>query len=233
MEFFSWFPVETFLYLVSILPKTSLEKGDNFYFERELRSTGYTCIAGTDEAGRGPLAGPVVAACVTLPEGSDPTPFLDSKITTLKQRKSLASLLHANSAFIGIGVVSNTRIDAINILQASLLAMRLAVFHHGLIYSKPDFLLVDGKFEVPIEIPQIALIKGESKSGSIAAASIIAKLYRDSLMEKLDHYYPHYSFKSNKGYPTKKHRNAIAIHGPCPVHRLSFKGVKEFVSNTN
>ncbi len=204
---------------------------DNFHFERELQSRGWKCIAGTDEAGRGPLAGPVVAACVSLSEKCDPTPFLDSKKISAKQRAHLYNILRNNGSSIGVGVVSHKRIDTINILQASLLAMKLAVFNHAAISAKAvDFLLVDGKFEVPLQTPQLALIKGESKSGSIAAASIIAKVYRDRIMDILHHKYPQYDFQQNKGYPTKKHRQAIALYGVCPFHRKTFKGVREFVS---
>jgi len=205
---------------------------DNFHFERQLRCKGYTRVAGVDEVGRGPLAGPVVAACVTLSDTCDPAPFLDSKITTHKQRCQLANVLRDSNAAIGIGLVSHNRIDALNILQASLLAMKLAVFHYSRSihpYLPPDFILVDGKFEIPMMAQQLALVKGESKSASIAAASIVAKLKRDEIMSTIHHRYPYYNFKQNKGYPTKQHRDAVARFGPCPVHRRTFKGVKEFV----
>lgn len=206
-------------------------ENDNFHFERELQSRGKKCIAGTDEAGRGPLAGPVVAACVSLSEKCDPSPFLDSKKISAKHRLHLYEILRNSGSSIGVGVVSHKRIDTINILQASLLAMKLAVCNHAAISTTPiDFLLVDGKFEVPVQTPQLALIKGESKSGSIAAASIIAKVYRDRIMALLHQKYPQYGFQQNKGYPTKKHRQAIAQYGTSPVHRMTFKGVREFVS---
>ncbi len=211
--------------LLNILPS----EDDNFRFERSLRTQGFTCIAGTDEVGRGPLAGPVVAACVTLPPYCDASPFLDSKETSHAQRLKLGSLLQENGATIGIGIVSHRQIDTINILQASLLAMKLAVFHHSTVGGTPDFILVDGRFEIPLSVPQLALIKGESKSGSIAAASIVAKLQRDRIMTSLHEKYPHYNFRQNKGYATLHHRQAIAGYGPCPVHRLTFKGVREFV----
>ena len=204
---------------------------DNFQFERKLRSQGWQCVAGTDEVGRGPLAGPVVASCVSLPENCNPAPFLDSKKLSEGSRKKLAQNLKENGAHIGIGVVSHRRIDTMNILQASLLAMKLAVFDHGSRSGKAvDYLLVDGNFEVPLTIPQLALKKGETKSGSIAAASIIAKVYRDRIMELVHRRFPQYDFKRNKGYPTRAHRQAIARFGPCPLHRLSFKGVREFVA---
>ena len=191
------------------------------------------CVAGADEVGRGPLAGPVVAACVTLSSECDPTVFLDSKKTTHKQRKNLAEKLHKSKACIGIGIVSHDKIDQINILQASLLAMKLAAFHHSYISQIPDYILVDGKFEIPLSIPQQALIKGENKSASIAAASIIAKVKRDAIMLELHHKYPQYHFDRNKGYPTKMHRCAIEKFGPCPFHRKTFKGVREFVVEKN
>lgn len=206
-------------------------ENDNFHFERELHSRGWKCVAGTDEAGRGPLAGPVVAACVSLSAKCDPAPFLDSKKISAKQRLHLYDILRSNGSSIGVGVVSHKRIDAINILQASLLAMKLAVLNHAAMSSKTiDFLLVDGKFEAPVQTTQLALIKGESKSGSIAAASIIAKVYRDRIMDILHQKYPQYDFHQNKGYPTKQHRQAIARFGACPFHRTTFKGVREFVS---
>ncbi len=197
---------------------------DNFQFERKLRSRGFVCVAGVDEVGRGPLAGPVVAACVSLPEQCDPSPFLDSKKTSHRQRLELAALLEKCGASIGFGIVSHKLIDTINILQSSLLAMKLAVYHHSVIACTPDFLLVDGKFDVPLQISQQHLTEGESKSGSIAAASIVAKLRRDAIMDILHTKYPQYGFNTNKGYPTRFHRQAIAESGICPAHRLTFKG---------
>lgn len=203
------------------------KRADNYSFERHLHDKGYSCVAGCDEAGRGPLAGPVVAACVVLPADCDHSRFLDSKILPHKRRIDLSNRLQEIGAFIGIGVVSEEQIDRINILQASLLAMRLAIANVAGI--EPDFLLVDGKFQVPLAIAQETLIKGESKSASIAAASIIAKVTRDRIMEDLHRQYPVYNFRRHKGYPTKEHREAIHAHGPCPVHRMSFKGVREYV----
>jgi ribonuclease HII len=201
---------------------------DNFQFERALRGRGFTCIAGSDEAGRGPLAGPVVAASVVLPTDCDHSLFLDSKKISHKHRVRLYGLLKDIKATIGIGIVSAKTIDEINILQASLLAMHRAVADMGK-RSAPDFILVDGTFEIPLPVPQIALTKGETKSASIAAASIVAKVERDALMDALDAHYPLYDFRRNKGYPTREHRLAVAKHGPSPCHRKTFRGVKEFV----
>lgn len=183
-------------------------------------------VAGTDEVGRGPLAGPVVAACVVLPLDCDHSLFQDSKILSHTKRQSLLQILTKIDAHIGIGVVSESIIDEINILQASLLAMRKA---YDDLYQKniaPDFLLVDGTFKIPLNIDQLPLIKGESKSASIAAASIAAKVTRDHYMLELHHKYPQYGFDTNSGYPTKKHRQALSEFGPCPHHRKTFKGVR-------
>lgn len=205
----------------------AIDGADNFSLERQLYGKGYSCVGGCDEVGRGPLAGPVVAACVVLPGDGDHSSFLDSKILSLRKRIDLNNRLREMGAFIGIGVVSERRIDRINILQASLLAMKLAI--ENITGPQPDFLLVDGRFQVPLAIPQQPLIKGESKSASIAAASIIAKVARDRMMDDLHRQYPVYNFHRHKGYPTREHREAIRTHGPCPIHRMSFRGVREYV----
>jgi ribonuclease HII len=202
---------------------------DNFQFERMLCARGFTRIAGTDEAGRGPLAGPVVAAAVILPPGADHSPFCDSKKTSEKQRFRLHNLLREMDAAMGIGIVSAEMIDSINILQASLLAMKKAVDALSRSGQPADFVLVDGNQKLPVSIPQEALVKGDARSASIGAASIIAKITRDEIMADLHRRYPDYNFLANKGYPTRQHRQAIKDHGPCPAHRQSFRGVKEFV----
>ena len=205
---------------------------DTFQYERTLISAGYPLVAGVDEAGRGPLAGPVVAGCVILPESCEFTRFKDSKVLTAAKRESLYEYLHECGASIGFAIVSPEEIDQVNILQASLLAMARAVAHLAAKENKgPDFLLVDGKFTAPVELPQKALIKGESKSASIAAASIIAKVVRDQLMVDYHHEFPKYNFARHKGYPTKEHRQALKLHGPSPIHRRTFKGVREFYDN--
>ena len=202
---------------------------DTYSIERNLQQQGYSAVAGLDEVGRGPLAGPVVAAAVILPRSCCHSLFLDSKQLSPKKRQQLFDHLHEIPALIGIGTVSHRTIDKINILQASLLAMKRAVLELHNQGSPPDYLLVDGKFPVIIDTDQQPLIKGESRSASIAAASIIAKVTRDTIMEEIHQQYPHYNFIKNKGYPTKEHRQAITEHGASPHHRLSFKGVKEFV----
>jgi ribonuclease HII len=138
--------------------------------------------------------------------------------------------LKQNGAIISIGIVSESEIDRLNILQASLLAMKKAVVAMAI---QPDFLLVDGKFPVPMALAQQALVKGESKSASIAAASIAAKVERDTLMNDFHRQYPAYGFDRNKGYPTAEHRKAIQMHGPCAIHRQSFKCVREYISNND
>ena len=191
---------------------------------------GFTRIAGVDEVGRGPLAGPVVAACVILPQSCNPALYCDSKTTTKKRRYELKDMLLAANAPMGIGIVSPKIIDRINILQASLLAMKQSVHELSQKTAPPDYILVDGTFEIPFNFSQQTLTRGDSRSASIGAASIIAKITRDEIMEELDRSYPLYGFKNNKGYPTHQHRAAIKQYGPCPEHRFTFKGVKEGVT---
>ena len=200
---------------------------DTYSLERCLRLKGYSWIAGLDEVGRGPLAGPVVAAAVILPDNCDSSCFVDSKTINAKQRSRLYKELKNNGAIIGVGIVPEADIDRLNILQASLLAMKKAVLSMP---AQPDFLLVDGNQPVPIGIPQQSLVKGESKSSSVAAASIVAKVIRDDLMDRYHLQYPQYNFQQNRGYPTLEHREAIRVFGPCAIHRQSFKGVREYIS---
>lgn len=199
---------------------------DTYLQERCLRQKGYKWIAGLDEVGRGPLAGPVVAAAVILREDPDNSCYVDSKTISAAERVLLCEKLRHSGAVIGIGIVSEADIDRLNILQASLLAMKKAVLAMPL---QPDFLLVDGNHSVPMTIPQEALVKGESKSCSIAAASIIAKVARDNMMDQYHRQYPLYNFQQNRGYPTLEHREAIRVYGPCEIHRQSFKGVREYL----
>ena len=203
---------------------------DTFLYERQLTSQGYRWVAGVDEAGRGPLAGPVVAACVVLPVACGHQRFKDSKTLTARARLRLCRELLAMGAAIGIGSVSERGIDRHNILRASLLAMRQAV---GMLPRPPHYLLVDGKFEIPSPIPKRALVRGESKSASIAAASIVAKVVRDSMMEYDDACFPQYEFARHKGYPTARHRKLISVYGPCALHRRSFKGVREYLDSVD
>ena len=202
---------------------------DTYFLERCLRQKGYSWIAGLDEVGRGPLAGPVVAAAVILRENCDNSCFVDSKTINAQKRSRLYDELRNSGAIIGVGIVSETEIDRLNILQASLLAMKKAVLTMP---AQPDFLLVDGNQSVPMTIPQQTLVRGETKSSSVAAASIVAKVVRDDLMDQYHLQYPQYNFQQNRGYPTLEHREAIRVFGPCAIHRQSFKGVKEYVSES-
>ena len=192
-------------------------------FERDAKARGYSIIAGIDEAGRGPLAGPVVSAAVVLPHDFDCPDITDSKKLSEKKRELLFPFIQENALAFGIGMADHEEIDQINILQASLLSMKRAVEALTVV---PDYLLIDGKFTIESSIDQEAVIKGDSRSISIAAASILAKVTRDRIMKDLSHKYPAYGFERHKGYPTKAHKQAILDNGPCPVHRQSFRGVK-------
>ena len=193
--------------------------------ERSLQKNGFRLIAGVDEVGRGPLAGPVVACAVIFSFSSplfDSTEIRDSKALTPKMReKKYWEIL--GCARVGIGVVSEKVIDQINILQASLLAMRKAVLA---LPGSPDVLLIDGVHdlkEIPVE--QVAIIDGDRKSISVASASIIAKVTRDKMMEDYDQLFPQYGFSRHKGYPTAEHLSSLREHGPSPIHRTSFEPV--------
>lgn len=204
---------------------------DNFAIEYHYHQQDYKMIAGVDEAGRGPLAGPVVAAAVILPTDSDDyDQYQDSKKLTPNRRQHLANDLAVNSSLVGIGIISAAEIDQLNILQASLLAMKKAV---EALPRTPDFLLIDGKFTVDLPISQHPLIKGESKSASIAAASIIAKVKRDQIMEQYHQEFPEYNFHKHKGYPTIEHRRLLHKYGHCPIHRQSFKPVRNIICNSS
>jgi len=182
-------------------------------------------VVGCDEAGRGCLAGPVCAAAVILKESVDPTLFTDSKLLSAKRRDELFDVIYEH-AWVGVGFASVLEIERINILQASLLAMKRAV---AALKTKPGCVLVDGKFVIPgLRAQQHALIKGELRASPIAAASIIAKVSRDRVMNELAKEFPDYGFEQHKGYGTEVHRAAIAKHGPTEHHRLSFAGVREF-----
>jgi ribonuclease HII len=199
---------------------------DLWYFEKEATQKGCNDIAGIDEAGRGPLAGPVVSAAVILPATFQDPDITDSKKLSPKKRERLFDKIYDRAISVGIGIVDSVEIDRINILQASLLAMAMAVEN---LIPQPDHLLIDGNFPIPSELPQQSIIKGDALSISIAAASIVAKVSRDRLMQCYHEYYPQFDFPKHKGYPTKAHKEAIREFGFCPIHRRSFKGVKEYV----
>ncbi len=178
--------------------------------------------AGVDEAGRGPLAGPVVAACVILPKDCEIRGLNDSKKLSHLQRRKILKEIRRKAVALAVGIVEPGEIDNINILRAALLAMELSVTN---LCDRPDYLLIDGNQRTSLLIPQQTVVKGDSKCGSIAAASVLAKVIRDYIMEKYHAMYPAYNFLKHKGYPTKEHLEAIREHGPCPIHRRSFRGV--------
>jgi ribonuclease HII len=196
----------------------------NLRFERLLWTKGIPLVAGIDEAGRGPLAGPVVAAAVIVPSGFSCSGVNDSKQLTAPIREELFSKLTAPGALVcyGIGVAEPAEIDRINILQATYLAMQRAVVHLSV---QPDHLLIDGLPVPQFKLPQTAIVDGDTKSISVAAASIIAKVTRDRMMREWHNEYPHYGFHENKGYGTPAHIEKLQIHGPCPIHRRSFAPV--------
>jgi ribonuclease HII len=199
---------------------------NHWVHEEKARNRGYRLIAGIDEAGRGPLAGPVVASAVILPPDYHAAGIDDSKKLTPRRRALLYDEIFSIATGVGVGIVDEARIDEINILRASLLAMEMAVIRLPL---RPDYLLIDGTFRINADLPQELLPKGDARSVSIAAASIIAKVTRDRIMEAYHDAYPRYGFYRHKGYPTRDHREAIQALGACPIHRRSFKGVKEYL----
>ncbi len=197
---------------------------DLWAFEKSLAAEGYTRIAGVDEAGRGPLAGPVVSAAVILPPDFQARNITDSKKLTSKQRVRLCVHIYEHARAVGIGIVDALEIDRINILQAAKLSMLIALDNLG---QQPDYVLVDGNFSLRTAVPHRPIVKGDARSVSIAAGSIVAKVTRDSLMLRYHDDFPQYGFDRHKGYPTKAHKAAIAVHGPCLIHRRTFRGVSE------
>jgi len=193
--------------------------------EGELERQGFMHVAGVDEAGRGPLAGPVVAASVILPQGYANPDIRDSKELSPKKRESLFFSIANDSVSYSVGVATPDEIDLYNIHHASLLAMERSI---QMLDVPPDYILVDGRFEIPhLPVDQKTVIGGDREILSIAAASIIAKVTRDTVMEMYHDHYPEYNFAGHKGYPTVEHRKALRKYGPCPIHRKTFKGVKE------
>ena len=191
----------------------------DYEYERNAAQQGYTAVCGIDEAGRGPLAGPVYAAAVILPDGLEIPGLNDSKKLTEKKREALFDEICQKAVAYGIGCASEQEIDEINILQATYLAMRRAVEQ----LSVPaDYALVDGNRMPPLAIPGETVVKGDAKSACIAAASILAKVSRDRVMLLMDPVYPQYQFAKHKGYGTKVHREALLTYGPCPIHRKTF-----------
>ena len=191
-------------------------------FEKEIRARGFRLVAGLDEAGRGPLAGPVVAAAVILPPRARLSGVDDSKKLSPKQREEAFALLQEKASAIGIGIVEAGEIDQMNIHQASLRAMEKAVAELPVV---PDFLFIDGLHTLNLSLPQKAIVKGDQKCLSIAAASVVAKVTRDRIMTAYHEEYPEYNFVRHKGYGTKEHFQAIEKYGCCPLHRQSFRRI--------
>lgn len=201
---------------------------DGYQYERKAAACGYTAICGIDEAGRGPLAGPVFAAAVILPQGLEIEGLDDSKKLTEKKREALYDLICKQAICYGIAFATETEIDEINILQATYLAMRRAC---AKLTPSADYALVDGNRMPPLPILGETIVKGDSLSSSIAAASILAKVSRDRLMLEIDRLYPEYQFAKHKGYGTKLHRELLLQYGPCPVHRKTF--LKKILGDQN
>ena len=202
-----------------------LDSQDNYQYERKLRGEGYTLIGGVDEVGRGPLVGPVVAACCILPKDFHLEGLTDSKKLSEKKREYFFEEIKRQAISYGIGVVDHKIIDEINIYQATKKAMIMAINNCKV---RPDYLLIDA-MKLDIDIPLTPIIKGDIRSISISAASVLAKVTRDRMMYLLDSKYPMYDFKNNVGYPTKKHLEAIEKYGIIPEHRRSYGPVKDFI----
>lgn len=197
---------------------------DLYKYENELYNKGAIYIGGVDEVGRGPLVGSVVAACVILPKDFVLEGLTDSKKLSEKKRDEFYKIINEKAISIGIGIVSEKVIDEINIYEATKIAMKEAISN---LKVKPDHVLIDA-MPLDIDIPTTSIIKGDAKSITIAAASVIAKVTRDKMMYDLDKIYPMYDFAHNKGYGTKKHIEAIKEYGICKYHRLSFKPVSDY-----
>ncbi|MCH3972044.1 MAG: ribonuclease HII [Oscillospiraceae bacterium] len=192
---------------------------DWLFYERKYLQQGYTAVCGVDEAGRGPLAGPVFAGAVILPVGCVIEGVNDSKKLSSKKREELYDIITQKAVSWGVGFATEQEIDGINILQATFLAMQRAVQK---LNTPPQLVLVDGNRVPPLSVPAEAIIKGDGCCESIAAASILAKVSRDRLMLQLDELYPQYGFAKHKGYGTAQHRQALLQYGPCPIHRKTF-----------
>lgn len=216
--------------MLNLTPERLLKKTgerlwqDPYRYDEAVRTDGFGILAGVDEAGRGPVAGPVVAAAVVLDERFRIKGVRDSKKIREGERKNLFWDILLNAVDIGIGVVSSEDIDRINILRATKQAMHTAVKDLTIM---PDVLLIDALTISSINIRQVPIIKGDAKSASIAAASIIAKVVRDGIMCRYHGVYPHYEFNKHKGYATRAHLDRIREYGPCPIHRKSFQKVMD------
>lgn len=201
--------------------KREQDSAEKLEIERALLSRGYRCIAGVDEVGRGPLAGPVVCAAVIMPLGEDCLiPGVDdSKKLSPKKREALSEAIRERALAYAVSEVSEKEIDEINILQATRLGMKKAL---SALQIVPDMVITDGNMTLDVPFPQQSIVHGDALSYSIGAASIVAKVYRDALMDKFAEIYPQYGFEKNKGYGTAQHIKAIKEYGLCPIHRRTF-----------
>ncbi len=198
-------------------------------YEKALYKEGYKLIAGVDEVGRGPLVGPVVTAAVILPKNYKLAGLNDSKKLTAKQRDKFYDILQKDAISIGIGMCDAKTIDKINIYEATKVAMKEAINNLSV---KPDYVLIDA-MKLDIDVPHLPIIKGDAKSLSIAAASVIAKVTRDRMMDELDKEYPEYGFKKHKGYPTKQHLEALKKYGPLANYRFTYGPVRDLIESGN
>ena len=198
---------------------------DNYRYERKLKEKGVNLIAGVDEVGRGPLVGPVVAACVILPDNYSLDGLTDSKKLSEKKREYFYDEIMRQAISVGVGIISEKIIDEVNIYEATKLAMKDAINNMKV---KPEHILIDA-MPLDIDIPTTSIIKGDLKSITISAASVIAKVTRDRMLDELDEKYPMYDFKKNKGYPTKKHMDAIDEYGIIDEHRRSYAPVDNYI----
>lgn len=203
------------------------ESIDNLKYEKEAYKLGYKFIGGVDEVGRGPLVGPVVTACVILPKNFELEGLTDSKKLTEKKRNLFYNIIMEKALSVSIGIIDQDIIDKVNIYEATKLAMYESIKSSKI---KPDYVLIDAMKLEKLEMPSVSIIKGDLKSISISAASVIAKVTRDRMMYELDLKYPMYDFKNNKGYPTKKHIEAIKKYGIIKEHRKTFSPVSEYVN---
>lgn len=210
---------------------------DLFQFDKQYLSDETSLLAGADEVGRGPWAGAVVAAIVIFPSKFDPQKYPefaslnDSKKITEKSRNKLTKIIKDTALVYSISFVDEKTIDEINILEATKLAIQNCLIEIEKSTTKPNILLIDGNYKITSNINQKSIIKGDSKSAAIAAASILAKVARDEYMQEMDKKYPEYKFSSHKGYGTKLHRELLLKHGPSPIHRKTFRPVSDFFDN--
>jgi len=200
-----------------------IDRGALGEFDDRLRESGFPTLAGVDEAGRGPLAGPVVAAVVVMRPGVHPQDIVDSKTLSAGRRDAALQRILEGCVEVSLGAAWQDEIDEINIRAATLLAMSRALSQ---LRVSPDLVLVDGLDLPPMSCPGVALVKGDARSESVAAASIVAKVARDAIMSCLHEVYPEYGFDRHKGYPTKEHLQCLALLGPCPLHRRTYRGVE-------